>query len=70
MHQIEQGLDRVRTAPELYQVIYRDTRRAIARRFPYGVFYRLEGQNVVVFAVLDLRRDAATWQRRGPQGRD
>jgi plasmid stabilization system protein ParE len=64
IQQIDRVLDRIRTNPERYQVVYRETRRAIAGRFPFGVFYRIEGQNIVVFAILDLRRDIATWQGR------
>ncbi|WP_062377142.1 type II toxin-antitoxin system RelE/ParE family toxin [Demequina pelophila] len=32
-------------------------RRARVRRFPFGVFYRLEGPDIVVLRVLHTRRD-------------
>ena len=35
-------------------------RRARIRRFPYGAFYRLDGDDLVVLRVLHGRRDAAT----------
>jgi hypothetical protein len=31
--------------------------RALAKRFPFGIYYRVEGAIVRVYAVLDLRRD-------------
>lgn len=31
--------------------------RLIARRFPYGVYYRLEGAEAVIWRVLDLSRN-------------
>jgi len=47
----------------LYAGIHRQVfgfHRLIARRFPYGVYYRLEGDDVVVvWRVLDLRRSPA-----------
>ena len=38
--------------------------RLIARRFPYGVYYRLEpGDVVVVWRVLDLRRSPSSLRK-------
>jgi len=48
----------------MYQVVHREVRRAIPRRFPYGVFYRIDGVDLLVFAVVDLHRDPSTWQDR------
>lgn len=31
--------------------------RLLSRRFPYAVYYKMEGDLVVVWRVLDLRRD-------------
>jgi plasmid stabilization system protein ParE len=38
-------------------VYYREFRRALTRRFPYKVFYRIEPDAVVVVRVLHVRRD-------------
>ena len=64
VEQIDALLDRIRLNPMQYQVVHREIRRAIPRRFPYGVFYRIEGSEVLVFAVVDLHRDPSTWQDR------
>ncbi len=64
VQQIDAVLDRVRTNPMQHQVVYREVRRAIPRRFPYGVFHRIDGSAVLVFAVVHLRRDPSTWQDR------
>jgi len=34
-------------------------RRARMRRFPYGVFYRLDGDDILILRVLHTRRDAS-----------
>jgi hypothetical protein len=47
-------------APGLYQVVIEGVRRAVLRRFPFGVYYLEEKQRIVVLAGLDLRRDPAT----------
>ncbi|MBI2371807.1 MAG: type II toxin-antitoxin system RelE/ParE family toxin [Deltaproteobacteria bacterium] len=49
VRQIDALLDRVRVNPMQHQVVYREIRRAIPRRFPYGVFYRIDGLDVLVF---------------------
>lgn len=36
--------------------------RMLAKRFPFAVYYRSDGQTVFVYAVLDCRRDPA-WTR-------
>jgi hypothetical protein len=43
--------------PALYQRIDGDMRRAVLRRFPYGLFYVIDGEQVNVLGCLDLRRD-------------
>ena len=62
--QADAVLDRVSDNPVQYQVIYRNVRRAIMRKFPYGVFYRIDGADIVVFAVVHLHRDPSSWQDR------
>jgi plasmid stabilization system protein ParE len=37
--------------------------RALSKRFPFGVYYLVEGAVIQIYAVLDLRRDPA-WIRR------
>lgn len=52
------------SSPFKYPVVFRRTRRALVRRFPYGVYFRLTGQTVVIIAVLHTRRDPRRWQAR------
>ena len=64
VQEIDALLDRVRLNPMQYQVVHLGVRRAIPRRFPYGVFYRIDGADILVFAVVNLHRDPSTWQDR------
>jgi plasmid stabilization system protein ParE len=47
-----------------FPVIHRDVRRALIKRFPYGVFFVASEDLVVVLAVLHQARDPAVWKRR------
>ena len=62
--ELKAALDRVAEKPELYQVIHRNTRRALLRRFPYGVFYRVYPEAIVVVGVMHGRRDPRRWRSR------
>lgn len=53
---MEEVLERIDRTPELYVVVYRDVRGAFTRRFPYAVYYRIEGHAVVVLGILHTRR--------------
>jgi len=43
--------------PERRPIYYRGFRRLLTRRFPYKLFYRLEGDRVILFRILHARRD-------------
>jgi plasmid stabilization system protein ParE len=47
-----------------YQDLRLGIRRALLRRFPYAVYFAVDGDVVVVIAVLHASRDPAEWQRR------
>ena len=50
--------------PDLYPRISGDVRRAVIRRFPFGVFYVMDESEVVVLAVMHGRRAPAHWKSR------
>lgn len=37
--------------------IYFGFHRMLSKRFPFGIYYEMEGEVVYVYAILDLRRD-------------
>ena len=65
--EIDRTLDRVAENPFMPGFLHREARRAIVHRFPYGVFYRVEGDRIIVFCVIHLHRDPATWKKRMPE---
>jgi plasmid stabilization system protein ParE len=50
--------------PERFPVIHRQSRRALMRRFPYGIFYRVESSMIVLVACFHSRRNPRIWQSR------
>lgn len=55
---------RIGEHPLLYQVVHRDVRRVLIRRFPYLVFYRVTERGPVIVGVFHAHRAPATWQSR------
>jgi toxin ParE1/3/4 len=51
--------------PEQFPLIRRQTRRALVRRFPYGIFYHVKSNEIVVVACFHAKRNPKTWQSRG-----
>jgi hypothetical protein len=37
--------------------------RMLSKRFPFGIYYEIEGETTYVYAILDMRRDPL-WIRR------
>ncbi len=60
----DEAADRVVEAPEEHQVIYRGTRRVILRRFPFGLYFRVHNDTLVVVACMHLRRAPSRWRAR------
>jgi plasmid stabilization system protein ParE len=58
------AVKRITTQPEAWRQIGPNSRRCLLRRFPYGVVYSVERDNVIVTAVMALRRDPNHWDDR------
>ena len=50
--------------PAIYPVVHRRARRALIRRFPFGVYFRVEDDQVIVFAVIHGSRHPRRWRQR------
>jgi len=61
---LDAALTGIRERPLVYQVVEGNVRRALTRRFPYGVFFLTEPQRIVVLAVLHTARDPRVRQSR------
>lgn len=62
--EIERCIGMAANQPSLFPIIYKDIRRANARRFPYSVYFRAESTRIVVLSVFHGRRNPRIWQGR------
>jgi len=57
-------IDRIKRNPLAYQARFGSVRRASVRRFPYGVIFRVEADEILIVACVHGHRDPAVWQNR------
>ena len=55
--EVSQVFERLAETPFIYQIAYRNVRRAIVHRFPYLIWYRVSGEVVTVLACTHGRLD-------------
>ncbi len=50
--------------PSQFPAVYRGRRRAGVWRFPYGIFFEIQEQRIVVIACFHAKRDPRRWHSR------
>ena len=50
--------------PKAWSVLEGDVRRSLVRRFPYGVLYSEEKDEIFIVAVMHLHRKPGYWKHR------
>jgi plasmid stabilization system protein ParE len=52
-----EALLRLESDPEHFPVYYRGFRRVLTHRFPYKIFFRIVGQEIIIFRILHGAQD-------------
>ena len=61
---IESGIDDILAYPEAWQIVEEDVRRHLIRRFPFGIYYCVEGDLIMIYAVIHMSRQPDYWKSR------
>jgi plasmid stabilization system protein ParE len=61
---VEATLSSIQEHPSMYPRVDSLIRRAATDRFPFGVFYRVDGDTVRVVAILHNARNPDLWKKR------
>ena len=64
LSEIQSLIQRIASTPEQFPMLYRDVHKAVARRFPYCIYFRERDQKIIVLAVFHSARNPAVWQQR------
>lgn len=64
LDELDLVFQRIAESPLQFPQLEDDVRRALLRRFPYGVYFFAESEEVKVLAVLHLHRQPDMWKSR------
>lgn len=62
--EIESAIKRVVEAPHRWQKVEGAIQRCLAHRFPYGVLYSIENDDVLILAIMHHSRKPGYWRMR------
>lgn len=61
---VDRNLALVQQNPLAYPIVFRNVRRKLLPRFPYGLFYIIENDIIFVLACFHVKRNPQQWQKR------
>lgn len=64
LDEVQQAIGLIEENPQSYPRVHGEIYRALIRRFPFGIFYLLESETVVVLAIIHASRDPDSWKNR------
>lgn len=63
---VERGIERILAHPEAWQIVEEDVRRHLINRFPFGIYYCIEGDRILICALMHMSRHPDYWKGRIP----
>ena len=61
--EVEATTDLIESFPLAWTSLSPRTRRCRTHRFPYGLFYQVRSDEILIVSVMDLRRDPKRWEQ-------
>ena len=62
---VDECLNRIESNPLVFQKIFKEMRRALTRKFPFGVFFIVKEDAITIIAIVHLVRHPKSWKKRG-----
>ena len=63
LDEVEAVVARIVAHPAAWTPMSPRTRRCRTHRFPYGLFYQVRPEEILIVSVMDLRRDPKRWEQ-------
>ena len=64
LQEVKKTVKRLEADPEAAQKVRGYVRRRLIRRFPFGILYRIDPEEIVILAVMHLARHPDYWHSR------
>ena len=62
--EVERGIKQILRNPRAWQELSKNTRRCIVKRFPFGLIYQIREKEILIVAVMHLKRKPGSWKGR------
>jgi hypothetical protein len=62
--EVENSLQKIQTNPLQFPVVKNSIRRAVLKRFPFGIYFFVKKDIINVFAIFHFSRNPLIWKRR------
>src|SRR5262245_33033812 len=62
LDEIEAATDRILRFPRAWHPVSVRSRRCRTHRFPFGLLYQIRADEILITALMDLRRDPRRWR--------
>jgi plasmid stabilization system protein ParE len=63
LREVEATTKLIQSFPLAWLPLSPRTRRCRTHRFPYGLFYQVRAEEILIVSVMDLRRDPKNWEQ-------
>jgi len=60
--EVQAAINLIESFPLAWSPLSSRTRRCRTHRFPYGLFYQVRSDEILIVSVMDLRRDPKRWE--------
>lgn len=61
---VEDTIEKILLHPTAWRVVEGDMRRHLLKRFPYAIYYTIEGDSVLIVSVAHMKRRPGYWRGR------
>jgi plasmid stabilization system protein ParE len=61
---VDSGIEEISIYPEAWPIVDEDVRRYLVKRFPFGIYYGIERNRIMIYAVMHMSRDPKYWTSR------
>lgn len=64
MRAVESCMHQIERYPKMYPLVHKNVRQTLTRRFPYSIFYIVQGDAIYVISVFHAARNPRSWSDR------
>lgn len=62
--EVEKSIAQILSYPQIWPCLSESIRRCLLKRFPFGIYYTIEGHLITIYAIIHLSRHPDHWKHR------